>query len=187
MKILCLHGYRNSKDNFEKSIQKNVIKKLKSHQFYFLNSLFVHPEEGYQWWATTKEGLYNLKSYDTIKESIDYIIQYIKQNQIDVIWGFSQGGCLANIIVHLYPDLVKKIIISSGFPCTDLEFKVKVETKISVECLITFGTKDDLVVPELTKQLSNFYFQPDLYEHKWGHVIPNDNSFTTKLDTFLGK
>jgi predicted esterase len=185
MNILCLHGFRTSKDHFEKSINKKIVSKLKNHKFYFINSLFSHKEEGYQWWNTTKEGLYNLEKYDTIDESIEYIIKFIKENKIDILWGFSQGGCIANIIAHKYPKLLKKVIISSGFPTTDLNLINTVNHKIELDCLITYGEKDDLVIPSLTKKLVDDYKKVVLYEHKWGHVIPNDNKFMEVLLEFL--
>lgn len=47
MRILCLHGYRTSKDHFEKSINKKIMSKLKNHEFYFINAPFSHKEEGF--------------------------------------------------------------------------------------------------------------------------------------------
>jgi hypothetical protein len=89
MKILCLHGCRTSKEHFEKSINKKIMSKLKNHEFYFINAPFSHIEEGFQWWTTTKDGLYNLEKYDTLYESMEYIIKFIKENKIDILWGFS--------------------------------------------------------------------------------------------------
>jgi predicted esterase len=185
MRILCLHGFRTSKDHFEKSINKKIMSKLKNHEFYFINAPFSHKEEGFQWWTTTKDGLYNLEEYDTLYESMEYIIKFIKENKIDILWGFSQGGSIANIIVQKNPELLKKVIISSGFPSTD---KRTIEPRINknkVECLITYGEKDDLVIPLLTKKLDEYYEKSTLYEHKWGHVIPNDNKFLEVLMQFL--
>jgi len=112
-RILVLHGFYDSAENHQNQM-RSLIRATKDVEFFFLNAPFPFIDYGflqltenaptaqrYQWMSYKPEWSEIDFPYDTIAESVQYIIDYINANgPFDGLLGFSQGAvvCLAMLM-----------------------------------------------------------------------------------------
>ena len=152
----------------------------------------------YQWWSTSKEGLFNEENYDTLYESIEHIYNLCQQNEYDGILGSSQGSVLVQIIVYLqeHPNLFEEkykkfkfkfkfAIIGCTFSITDIKYKNLYGHKINLPILNIYGLNDELVPYLLSKELNNKCNNLKYFEHKGKHYIPTTQEMKVVLLDFF--
>lgn len=98
MKILTLRGYRHNSDLMPKSMRPmiNKAKRFDIH-FDFIYSPLKYEEEQTdidyrKWWNADRETLFTPEHYNTVAESLDFIVKVWNSDNYDGIMGFSQGS-----------------------------------------------------------------------------------------------
>jgi predicted esterase len=208
-RILVLHGFCDSAENRQHQM-RSLIRSMKDIEFVFINSPFVFIDYGflkstdnssneqrYQWMSYKPECSVTNYNYDTIKESIEYIIDYINQNgPFHGLLGFSQGAIVCATMLlkipnwPLIPNCIRFVILVGGPPINDETIKPMLETLDGQDQLPTLhvsGINDSLITSEMSQILYK-YFNPKLaefYLHKGGHYCPNDSDFRQKLKDFI--
>jgi predicted esterase len=208
-RILVLHGFYDSAQNRQNQM-RSLIRSMKDIEFVFINSPFPFIDYGflkssqnssneqrYQWMSYKPEWPVINYNYDTIKESTEYIIDYINQNgPFDGLLGFSQGAivCVAMLLkIPTWPLLsncIKFVILVGCPPINDPTIKPILETFNQQDQLPTLhisGQNDTLITSEMSEIIFK-YFNPSLaefYLHKGGHYCPNDSDFRQKLKDFI--
>jgi len=208
-RILVLHGFYDSAQNRQYQM-RSLIRSMKDIEFVFINSPFPFIDYGflnttdnssneqrYQWMSYKPEWPITDYKYDTIKESIEYIIDYINQNgPFNGLLGFSQGAIVCATMIlkisnwSLIPNCIKFVILVGCPPINDQTIKPILETFNKQDQLPTLhisGMNDTLVTPEMSEMLFK-YFNPsfaEFYLHKGGHYCPNDSDFRQKLKDFI--
>lgn len=209
-RILVLHGFYDSAEN-RQSQMRNLIRSMKDIEFVFINAPFSfvdynflkssdNPsnEQRYQWMSYKPEWPVTNYQYDTIKESVEYIVNYINQNgPFDGILGFSQGAIVCAVMAFnisnwpTLPSCIKFIILIGCPPINDEAIKPILETSDKnsqlVPSLHISGSNDTLITTEMSETVFK-YFNPSLaefYTHKGGHYCPSDSDFRQKLKDFI--
>lgn len=186
-RVLCLHGCRQSKDVFE-SILKPLVKMSEKYDvnFYFIEGMYDCIDHGKTWYNKPLiiEDIGKI-NYDPelIKECMAQVDQFIIENNITVLLGFSQGG---NVIdAYLRSDClgrmkIEKAVIISGYSFIYPDVDLLLDTPL----LSIFSPMDEIVRPE---------FKPVLYknieeiEHDKGHKIPTRKPILRRICEFLSK
>jgi predicted esterase len=155
-RILVLHGFYDNALNRQHQM-RSLTKSMKDIEFVFINSPFPFidyeflkstdnssNEQRYQWMSYKPEWPITNYNYDTIKESIEYIIDYINQNgPFNGLLGFSQGAIVCAIMIlkiphwPLLPNCIKFIILVGCPPINDQTIKPLLETLDKQEQLPT--------------------------------------------------
>jgi hypothetical protein len=209
-RILVLHGFYDSAQNRQNQM-RCLIRSMKEIEFVFINSSFTFVDYGflkssdtasseqrYQWFSYKPEWPVINYEYDTIKESIEYIVDYINQNgPFDGLLGFSQGAivCVTMLLKiptwPLIPNCIKFGIIVSCPPINDPTIKPILDKTFNqrdqLPTLHISGKNDTLITSEMSEMVFK-YFNPSLaefYLHKGGHYCPSDPDFRQKLKDFI--
>lgn len=202
-RILVIHGFYDSAENRQNQM-RSLIRSMKDIEFIFINSPFEFIDYGflktsntstneqrYQWMSYNPEWPVANYNYDTIKESIEYIIDYINQNgPFDGLLGFSQGAIVCVTMLLNIPKCIKFVILIGCPPINDSTIKPILETFNKQNQLPTLhisGMNDTLITSEMSETIFK-YFNPsfaEFYLHKGGHYCPNDSDFRQKLRDFI--
>lgn len=209
IRILVLHGFCDSAENRQHQM-RNLTRSIKEMEFVFVNAPypFVNhgflssteaspPEQRYQWLSYRPEWSVLDYPYDTIRESVAFIIDCIvQQGPFQGLLGFSQGAIVAVAILlpiphwPCLPDCVKFVILVGCPPINDPTIKSALETFNQQKTLLTLhvsGTSDTLIPPAMSEALFKC-FPPsfaEFYVHKGGHYCPSDADFRQKLRDFV--
>jgi hypothetical protein len=209
-RILVLHGFYDSAENRQHQM-RSLIRSMKDVEFVFINSPFSFVDYGflkssdnssneqprYQWMSYNPEWPITNYKYDTIKESIEYIVNYINTNgSFDGLLGFSQGAivCITMILNipnwPILPNCIKFVILIGCPPINDPIIKPVLETLYKqnhLPSLHVSGINDTLITSDMSETVFK-YFNPlltEFYLHKGGHYCPNDSDFRQKLKDFI--
>ena len=132
-------------------------------------------------------------NYLGYQETLDIINKLcIEHTDIDCIFGFSQGAFLTILLSMLYTvdstinklfTKLKCVILCSGYirpyP-TNIELKDLMnlfiydkKQIITLPSLHVFGSQDDHVTPDKSKEIVYVYKNPKIYEHDGKHFVPS--------------
>ncbi|WGH26280.1 MAG: phospholipase [Candidatus Bostrichicola ureolyticus] len=181
--FLFLHGYGGNENDFF-----SFTKELQQY-FFFISLRAFHNlnDIGFCWY-----NIYNdIKIYKTSQaiKSIKEIIKFIHDSILfydlnkNNIWlcGFSQGAILSYAIALHYPEIIKKIIILSGFPDTNLLPNTKKENYKTLDFFISHGKNDSIIPIEWAKQgpiiLDNYNINYYYREYESEHYLNYDNYY----------
>ena len=112
-KILCLHGYSETAENFENQQgMQDLINSvdLNEYEFIFVNS----PLNNNKWWEDPVNNTPTDINHANI--SINYLIDYINNNgPFYGILGYSQGASMAIIILANTTLIFERVLLFNGF------------------------------------------------------------------------
>lgn len=209
-RILVLHGFYDSAQNRQNQM-RSLTRAVKDIEFVFINAPFPfvdygflkNPEESsneprYQWFSYRPEWPVTNYTYDKIKESIEFVINYIHQNgPFDGVLGFSQGAIVCAVMAlnipgwATLPACIKFMIIVGCPQINDPTIKPSLETLDRQNQLLPTlhisGMNDTLITPDMSETVFK-YFNPlvaEFYLHKGGHYCPSDSDFRQKLKDFI--
>lgn len=173
--VLCLHGCCQSKDMLQ-SVLKNFIEICKKDKevtfnFVFVQAEYPHPDGGFTWYHVplVVKDIGKIKySPELVNPTLDSIDKIIKENNINVLMGFSQGGNVVDCYLKYreHPQIKKAVIMSSYSLINDSEPSV-LDVKV-----LNVVSKIDEVVP--WNLYPKNYVDAQLIEHEKGHKIPGN-------------
>lgn len=193
MKILCLHGLRQNKTILAKNMEK-IIKKLgkKDIVFDFIDSPFDFIEKEFkQWYYASRENALTIDNYDTINESLKYIVDILNKGVYDGILGFSQGSVVCQIFLYAIENQTINVNIKPkfGLLCStslisDKNLVNLYKNELKTKTLILNGEKDPIISNDMTAKLAK-YLNSTLHYHKGAHYICDKNSTIDIISDFI--
>lgn len=189
MHIVFLHGYGQSVDLIKKKRCNKIIKKIINAQVHILRAPFSSNDIGNGckdprcWW--TFKGDVNASyselnhSLSEMEESLKFVYDYCSSLVGPVyLFGFSQGACLASMLINDHPDLFKKAIIVASFPI-HREFGPQ-----NNPVFLVHGSQDQGITKRQLAKLQKRYDSSHHQQwiHTKGHIIPQN---TEAIDRYL--
>ncbi|KAI9256207.1 serine hydrolase FSH [Sporodiniella umbellata] len=226
LRILCLHGMVQNASVFRKktAVIRKKLDKMADLIYVTAPQMTVDPqytseahreaaadenapEEGkpFAWWHPYKNDERNLTQdgyYRGFKESIDYLKDVLqKEGPFDGIFGFSQGACLAAVLLTALEhrtsiDLLKEVnhpdfkfgILAAGFkPTSQKATQDFWALPITTPTLHMIGLEDTLITPEMQQTLVDQCIDPVLIKHSGGHVVPSNAPSRNDTVAFVSK
>ncbi|XP_028413443.1 esterase OVCA2-like [Dendronephthya gigantea] len=187
LRILCIHGYRQSGKIFRDktgSFRKGL-KKLPLEFVYITapNKIpNVEDEEQYGWWFSTQENTYDpltkssyCKGYETTINFMQDVFQ--KQGPFDGIFSFSQGASLTSLLCAMNEEKgsiinFKFAIMVAGFTSKSTQHDVFYENLIKCPTLHVYGETDQVIPKENSVKLVEYFDNPVTHCHPGGHFVP---------------
>lgn len=159
MRILCLHGCRQTANIFNFILSPFIIKS--EHKYYFINGQHKCGE-GNMWYSEkfkVGESNYIPKIVDPTLHQISNAIQ---DNNINMLLGFSQGANVVDTYLQLSRDArIERAILFSGFSFKNI-------TRDSLVPVITVYSKTDNIVDP---KYSPVYINNRTLVHNQGHKM----------------
>ncbi|XP_012286334.1 esterase CG5412 [Orussus abietinus] len=193
LRILALHGYRQSDITFKAklgSLRKSYKKQL---EFVFIQAphevltVPVNDEDNgeakcYGWWFDNNERTFKAVNYsdDSIgfDESLSLIEKTFKDSgPFDGVLGFSQGGAFLSILCAMQQKKLTSIafdfaIIISGFKSRCAPHAPLYNEEINLPTLYIYGSTDKVIPPEMAEELSKLFINKKTVIHEGGHYVP---------------
>lgn len=155
-------------------------------QFYFIEGMYDYIDHGKTWYnkPLVIEDIGKI-TYDgeLIKECMIQIDQFVIENDINALLGFSQGGNVVDTYLRsdcLGKMKIEKVVIISGY-----SFVYPTEISLLQTPLLSiFSANDEIVRPEFKPV---FYKNIEEIEHDKGHKIPTQKPILRRICEFLSK
>jgi len=178
--VLCLHGCNQTQEMFQR-LMKNYIRlgeKQYNLKFHFTEAKYDHPLGGKTWYNKPL----NVSDIGTIEyneklvsDALDNIVLLVKENNISVLLGFSQGANVVDTFLTYRPGLVERAVIMSGYSLVDPDRKTS-----NIPVMIV-SSEQDTVVP---CKLNPRYEKTSTLVHDKGHKLPTRNTQIREICTF---
>ncbi|XP_068238056.1 esterase OVCA2 [Palaemon carinicauda] len=190
LRVLCLHGYRQTGDSFRE--KTGAFRKLlkKSVEFVFMTSPLVVPpfeenekeDGGSGWWFSQPNDYFRAQDEsDCIKgfeESLAAVDKQFQENgPFDGILGFSQGAAMLGLICGLQQQgklsySFKFAIFISAFKSRSVPHQYLYGEKITIPTLHVFGETDQVIQKPMSEEFLECFHDPQVLMHPGGHFIP---------------
>lgn len=184
--VLCLHGCNQTQAMFE-SILKNFMKlgeKQYNLKFHFTEAKYDHPLGGKTWYNKPLN-VPDIGSIqydpDLVTSTLDEIGEIVKEKNINVLFGFSQGANVVDTFLH-YKDLkeypsIKCALLFSGYGFVDTNRNL-----VDIPVYEIISESDDIVP---TKFNPTEYSKAQIMQHDKGHKLPTQNTQIRQLCMFM--
>ncbi|KAF4525922.1 hypothetical protein B566_EDAN016697, partial [Ephemera danica] len=190
LRVLCLHGYRQSADTFRNKL--GALRKMlkKQVEFVFVTAPHAVPvAEGQEddtqqfgWWFCTEDRTFNArtpcKTSVGLEESWAMLSRvFEEQGPFHGVLGFSQGAALAAMLAaKAQADPVFQfefIILVAGFKSLcEAHAEFYTPPQLPVPSLHVYGSTDQVIHPDLSRSLAEGFASPEVLEHPGGHFVP---------------
>ncbi|KAI8987299.1 serine hydrolase FSH [Mycotypha africana] len=225
LRILCLHGMVQNAGVFRKKtavIRKKLDKMAElvyvtapqmttdpkytseAHRAAAADENAPEDEKPFAWWHPYPDQQTEDGFYQGFKESVTFLKEFmIKEGPFDGIFGFSQGACLAAIMLicmenrALMPDLFNSDFKHPNFKfamlCAGFVPEAQKATsgiwshKITTPTLHMIGEEDKLIQPALQDRLVEQCIEPTVIRHAGGHVVPSNAASRNETVAFVSK
>ena len=176
-KMLCLHGSGQCSKNF-----KTLCRPIRGIDLFFLNGPYKYEKGGRTWYNRTATAPLKLSDYpDIIDTSLELIDKSVKENNIEILFGYSQGGAAVDAyLAYMNKDSqIKKAIIMSGYSIIDPDRK-----KVKVPLLNIYSGADKVIAPIHNPTLTQ-YEDIRTFEHDKGHVLNLTRNVINEIYEFI--
>lgn len=229
LRILCLHGFTSNGAVHAHQVRNLTAALSNEFEFLFPDGPHVVPLSsqmdmsspatkawsdyvsknssgiGHRAWWVARDPDPATKSsggFEGLEQSLDFIGELIrKTGPVHAIWGFSQGGCFAGMLVSLLEDKNKANkfrkhlpeeqrtpragIIFSGFQARFGEYASIYNSGIDVPTMHVIGENDLAVSKDRSEALALLCRGSKVLIHPGGHDIPKLKSDQDKVIQFL--
>jgi hypothetical protein len=191
------------------------IKDTTWHNYVSTNSTQGHRA----WWFARDSNFTNPNSfvnpetggYYGLEESIQYLGELIaEKGPVHAIWGFSQGACIAGMLVAMASDpdqgrdplglrkllsvgekdvlgTVKAGVFFGGFKARFEQYAPLYDGGVKLPTLHVMGENDVLVTPERSEKLVSLCDGAEVLRHQNGHNLPREAAEVERIAEFLRK
>ena len=204
LKILCVHGYRQSGQVFRQrtGALRKSLKKYAEFTFVTapnqIKSQDSQEDEQYGWWFSTEEKSYDAHDYTDscvgLEGSLQIMADSLKnEGPFDGVLAFSQGASLLGIICALKEkgderfDNFNFAIFVSGYKSRQSMHQKYYEEKVTLPTLHVMGETDKVIEKEMSVELSELYKNKTVLEHRGGHFVPATSAEKPQYVAFLSK
>lgn len=208
LNVLALHGKGGSAISFEQKL-KPLITTFSSHNFHFIDAPFILDSDRIRlntenrqkkeidnkkidraWWVLPPDvRSFEAKHYEGVEKSLQLIEDSIKDKQIDILVGHSQGGIITSIVaarslLGISKDVTLKgcLISSPSWPLPFdnllLDLKKRKSDDNKMLTIHTIGKEDKVNPPEHSYRVADCFRSSSavhLIEHNEGHILPLDH------------
>ncbi|KAG1688860.1 hypothetical protein DVH05_026882 [Phytophthora capsici] len=196
LRVLCLHGYRQDGLKLRGRIAALRRTFKSSVEFVCLDAPFEVPyeptSEEHASNGETGESVKQLKWCDftrdeesgqylltRVEEAIEYVANFVKkEGPFDGIFGFSQGGSMASMILQRQVSTAESpfafrfaFFVSAGAVGDP---KYMSDVKVDIPSLHIIGETDAVVDNERSLALKDLFVNPKVLMHPGGHYIPTN-------------
>nr|XP_054766854.1 esterase OVCA2-like [Lytechinus pictus] len=191
LKILCIHGYRQTGKTFREKTG-SLRKALKKHaEFVYIdapNLIKSTSDEGAAtneergWWFSDNEGGFRAAQKTDVNpgynESVETIAQALKeQGPFDGVLAFSQGAAMLTLICGLKQQGDTRFpfnfaILVAGFRSLSSGHDHCFKEKITCPTLHVFGDTDQVIPKESSEAMLQYFTDPVTLQHTGGHYVP---------------
>ncbi|TMW60241.1 hypothetical protein Poli38472_000283 [Pythium oligandrum] len=213
LRVLCLHGHRQSGEKLRGRMAAFRRTFKSSVDFVFVDAPIVVPYE-----PTTEEHAAKLEQGDIdqdevrqfswcnfrrdevtgkfelfdVDETIEYLAQVVReQGPFDGVFGFSQGGVMASMLLQLQQSKKPDLPFNFSFgifvaaACVDDPRYVFTTEQLGFPSLHMIGETDAVVIPERSHKLVGLFENPTVLEHPGGHYIPANKEPKDAMRAFI--
>lgn len=146
----------------------------------------------FSWWNYHKDEITNEHEFSLVNESIDYIANiYREQGPFDGVFGFSQGGMMAALLLQLqhtkkeeFPFQFSFGIFVSSAISRDPRYQYCIQ-QLPFHSLHIMGHSDTVVEIERSRALAQAFDNPMVFEHTGGHYIPANKEPKDAMRAFI--
>ncbi|MDA0715282.1 MAG: alpha/beta fold hydrolase [archaeon] len=196
--LILMHGMTGTAEMMRPFAQKVV---PEGWTLVVPEARFIHPKRGHTWWryevedpdAPRRQQL-TRREYIDVDSSLSHLEQIISE-QADsgplVVGGFSQGGAMAQELLHLpIGDRIAGVICMASRLIRPLELRMRLEDLEPKKLFWMHGEKDLRVPIEDGWAIAHLFeaagWAVELVEHSKGHMIPIEYHDALKewLETF---
>lgn len=179
--ILCLHGCGQNVKTFRSILREFMKIGSKDHGFNFFFLEGEYPRgTGKQWFDQdlSSEKIGKMRyiediSLETIKKSLDRLDAFINDNQINVLFGFSQGGNIVDTYLNHYTqNPIKYAVIFSSYSFVGNEFY------IDTPLLNVYSEADEIVKSEYRPKM---YSNLEEIAHDKAHKMPTSKPMIREI------
>ncbi|XP_064648084.1 esterase OVCA2-like [Lineus longissimus] len=195
LRILCIHGYRQSGQAFRERTGafRKIVKK--QADLVFINAPNIVPPfenaEGDSvnaadqrgWWFSREDDYFLAKERSDCCKGYEESLEVIKtafeeQGPFDGVLGFSQGGSMVSLLCGLReqnPDSPFKFdfaILVASFQSRSSQHDILYSKPITLPTLHVFGDTDKVIQKEMSEELLPHFVNPITLQHPGGHFIP---------------
>lgn len=186
LKVLCLHGYRQTSTTFYEKLgafRKMVGKKC---DMKFVNAPHLVPPndddngaEQRGWWFSQPHGYFKSTDVSDCDKGFEESLQVIKtaieeEGPFDGIMGFSQGAALVAIIC-MTPELAshfKFAMLFAPFKSVCSKHQHYFEKVSQLPALLVIGDGDQVVDPKRGLETVKLFENAQVVRHEGGHFVP---------------
>jgi pimeloyl-ACP methyl ester carboxylesterase len=208
LRILCLHGYHGSADVLRKQMSTLTAGLEALAEFECVDAP-SRARGDFGWWHAVEEdrGFANTRGpgsrlvaarYDGWDETCRWVVSlFAKEGPFDGVFGFSQGGALAALLVGLraldgkpterQPLAFDFAILVGAFAARDPRLAMLYESTASYDLpsIHIIGRADSIVPSHSSRSLASQFNCPLILEHDGGHVIAANSDIRAQLTKFL--
>ncbi|XP_066992353.2 esterase OVCA2 [Anabrus simplex] len=194
LKILCIHGYRQTGDIFRQKIGalRKFLKKYAEFTFVTapnevppINRDEAPPGDSSDqcgWWFSTPSNIFDSKQYSEVcpgfEESLVVIETTWKESgPFDGLLGFSQGATFVSILCGMQQRKLLDFsfqfaVMVAGFKSLCKPHDEHYTETVLIPTLHVFGESDKVIPKERSIQLTKHFKDPVVLEHPGGHFVP---------------
>jgi len=190
LRILCLHGYRQSADTFKVKLGsfRKMTGKLADFTFITAPNRVKGEEDDYGWWFSQENSTYDAhqvsRCCDGYAESLALVEEALRtEGPFHGVLAFSQGAALGGLLCLLQErDRLSSsfsfCILVAGFisRCTDhtdlFESLAAEGKKVNLPTLHVFGSSDKVIEGSMSEELLNHFNNSKVLRHEGGHFVP---------------
>nr|ACO14595.1 Ovarian cancer-associated gene 2 protein homolog [Caligus clemensi] len=188
-RVLCVHGYRQSGSLFKLKLWAFMKLFKKKVEFIFMDSPHAIEDGGPAdmeedlprgWWFSNENRTYSAFEESSIQlglsESVNLILDTIRNEHIDGILCFSQGASLIAWMAMqgmLRDSSIKFIILVASFKSSSLEYSDNLPI-CGIPSLHVVGNGDQVIPSERSKEILEYFDKESsrVLFHSGGHFVP---------------
>lgn len=185
--ILCLHGCNQTQEIFEgltkqfRSIATTYSKTQNCDiNFYYIEAQYDHSLGGKTWYNVelnvNKIGVIEYEE-NVVRDTLEMLDKKIKELNINVLLGFSQGGNVIDTYLTHVENNIKCAVIFSGYNLIDPNRNLKCETHVMNVC-----SDIDTIVPI---KFMPIYKNMEIKYHNKGHKLPTSKPYIREIINYV--
>jgi len=189
LKLLCLHGYRQSGKAAREKLGsfRKAVGKVAELDFVTAPHSIPGEEEQYGWWFSKEDRSFDAHDYVEcelgFQQSIDTVVTAWQGGCYDGLFAFSQGASLGAhlcLLQHLgrLPIEFKFAILVAGFASRSSSHQEDWQAakagggQVNLPTLHMIGETDKVIEKEMSEELLPFFMSPHVVTHEGGHHVP---------------
>lgn len=182
--VLCLHGCNQNMDMFQRLLKDLIsIGSKENLEFFFMEAKYDHPL-GLKTWYKIPLNVADIgkieMNHDMVSDTLNDVDEKIKEHNISVLLGFSQGANVVDtFLAYKGSNQIKCAVMMSGYSLVD-----PMRQKINIPVLNVLSHEDDIVPSKYT---SVEYTNVTTIEHNKGHKLPSSKPQLRSICSFMAK
>ena len=202
LKILCIHGYRQTGQVFRQRTGafRKALKKIADFEFVTapneIKTDNPDDEQVFGWWFSSPDNTYKAQDYTECSNGFEHSLTTVasaleKQGPFDGVLAFSQGASLLSVICGLKEQGDERFqgfrfaMFVSGFKSRQAAHQEFYKTQISLPTLHVMGETDQVIEKEMSEDLATLYGNKTVVCHKGGHFVPATSAEKSQYISFL--